>query len=68
MLAGIVEGVYAVDKNRLIRYLNPQAQKLLGVSAEQAVGRFCGDVLRPQAEDGRGVSPLPDRFHVTSIP
>jgi signal transduction histidine kinase len=53
VLAGIVEGVYAVDKNRLIRYLNPQAQKLLGVTAEQAVGRFCGDVLQPQAEDGR---------------
>ena len=53
VLAGIVEGVYAVDKNRLIRYLNPQAQKLLGVTAEEAVGRFCGDVLRPQAEDGR---------------
>ena len=53
VLAGIVEGVYAVDKNRIIRYLNPQAQKLLGVTAAQAVGRFCGDVLKPQAEDGR---------------
>jgi signal transduction histidine kinase/HAMP domain-containing protein len=53
VLSGIVEGVYAVDKNRLIRYLNPQAQKLLGVTAAEAVGRFCGDVLKPQAEDGR---------------
>ena len=33
VLAGIVEGVYAVDKNRTIRYLNPQAAKLLGVQA-----------------------------------
>ena len=32
VLGGIVEGVYAVDKNRIIRYLNPQAQKLLGVT------------------------------------
>jgi signal transduction histidine kinase len=53
VLSGIVEGVYAVDKNRNIRYLNPQAQKLLGVSAEAAVGRFCGDVLQPRPEDGR---------------
>jgi signal transduction histidine kinase len=53
VLSGIVEGVYAVDKDRLIRYLNPQAQRLLGVSAAEAVGRFCGDVLKPQAEDGR---------------
>jgi len=53
VLAGIVEGVYAVDKNRTIRYLNPQAAKLLGVTPEQAVGRFCGDVLSPRDEDGR---------------
>jgi signal transduction histidine kinase len=53
VLTGIVEGVYAVDKNRIIRYLNPQAARLLGVAAADAVGRFCGDVLRPQDEDGR---------------
>jgi len=53
VLGGIVEGVYAVDKNRIIRYLNPQAERLLGLSSEEAVGRFCGDVLKPRAEDGR---------------
>ena len=53
VLGGIVEGVYAVDRNRIIRYLNPQAARLLSVTPEQAVGRFCGDVLKPRAEDGR---------------
>jgi signal transduction histidine kinase/HAMP domain-containing protein len=53
VLGGIVEGVYAVDRNRIIRYLNPQAERLLGVTAEQAVGRFCGDVLKPRDEEGR---------------
>jgi signal transduction histidine kinase len=53
VLSGIVEGVYAVDKDRIIRYLNPQAARLLGVSPEQAVGRFCGDVLKPRNEEGR---------------
>ena len=53
VLGGIVEGVYAVDKDRIIRYLNPQAARLLGVSPDQAVGRFCGDVLKPRNEDGR---------------
>jgi signal transduction histidine kinase len=53
VLSGIVEGVYAVDNNRVIRYLNPQAARLLGVTPEQAVGRFCGDVLQPRNEDGR---------------
>jgi signal transduction histidine kinase len=47
VLSGIVEGVYAVDKNRIIRYLNPQAARLLNVEPEGAVGRFCGDVLKP---------------------
>ena len=46
VLTGIVEGVYAVDKNRIIRYLNPQAAKLLGVQA----GRGRRPVLRRRAE------------------
>ena len=53
VLSGVVEGVYAVDKSRLIRYLNPQAARLLGVSAEDAIGRFCGDVLKPCLENGQ---------------
>ncbi len=53
MLSGIVEGVYAVDKSRVIRYLNPQAARLLGVQPEQAIGRFCGDVLKPCLENGQ---------------
>jgi signal transduction histidine kinase len=47
VLSGIVEGVYAVDKHRAIRYLNPQAARLLNVEPDAAVGRFCGDVLKP---------------------
>jgi len=53
VLGGIVEGVYAVDRDRIIRYLNPQAARLLGIAPEEATGRFCGDVLRPQPQDGR---------------
>ncbi len=52
VLGGIVEGVYAVDKSRVIRYLNPQAARLLGVQAHEAIGRFCGDVLQPCLENG----------------
>jgi signal transduction histidine kinase len=47
MLAGVVEGVFAVDANRNVRYLNPQAQRMLGLDAESTVGKFCGDVLKP---------------------
>src|SRR5690606_28822668 len=54
VLAGIVEGVFAVDRDRKIRYLNPQAARLLGLDPDEAVGRFCGDVLLPRADkDGR---------------
>jgi signal transduction histidine kinase len=52
VLGGIVEGVYAVDEERRIRYLNPQAATLLGVDPNEALGRFCGDVLSPEPVDG----------------
>jgi len=53
VLQGIVEGVFAVDAERVVRYLNPQAARLLGVDAAGAVGRFCGDLLRPCETAGR---------------
>lgn len=59
VLGGIAEGVYAVDRDRRVLYLNPPAARLLGVTPEEAVGRFCGDLLRPHAE--RGVLPCEER-------
>jgi signal transduction histidine kinase len=47
VLEAVVEGVYAVDQERNIRYLNPQAARLLGIEARDALGKFCGDVLKP---------------------
>jgi K+-sensing histidine kinase KdpD len=47
VLAGTLEGVFAVDKSRIITYLNPQGARMLGITAEQAIGQFCGDVLKP---------------------
>lgn len=52
IITGIVEGVFSVDRERRIRYLNPQAAALLGVAPEQAIGQFCGDVLHPQGVNG----------------
>jgi signal transduction histidine kinase len=56
VLGGIVEGVYSVDEERRIRFLNPQAERLLKVPASEAIGRFCGDVLKP-ALDAHGRRP-----------
>jgi signal transduction histidine kinase len=63
VLAGVVEGVLAVDGERRITYLNPQAERLLGTTAEAARGRFCGDLLRPEGGDGSypGSYPCDDR-------
>jgi signal transduction histidine kinase len=47
VLSGTIEGVYAVDKQRCITYLNPQGARMLGIKAEEAIGKFCGDVLKP---------------------
>jgi signal transduction histidine kinase/HAMP domain-containing protein len=52
LLAGMVEGVFAVDRERRLRYLNPQAAGLLGIPADEALGRFCGDVLQPRLPGG----------------
>jgi signal transduction histidine kinase len=52
ILSGIVEGVFSVDRDRRIRYLNPQMAALLGIKPEDATGRFCGDVLNPVGPDG----------------
>jgi signal transduction histidine kinase len=52
VLEAVVEGVYAVDQERNIRYLNPQAARLLGVESADAIGKFCGDVLKPGAPPG----------------
>jgi signal transduction histidine kinase len=53
VLGGIIEGVYAVDQHRNVRYLNVQAARLLRIDPAEAVGRFCGDVLQPLEEEGR---------------
>jgi signal transduction histidine kinase len=52
ILTGISEGVFSVDRDRRITYLNPQTAALLGVRPDEALGRFCGDVLNPRGTNG----------------
>ncbi|HLK70445.1 MAG TPA: ATP-binding protein, partial [Steroidobacteraceae bacterium] len=52
VLAGVVEGVFAVDDQRRIRYANAQVARLLRRSPNDIVGQFCGDVLRPAPVEG----------------
>jgi signal transduction histidine kinase len=41
-----------VDSDRRIRYANAQVAKLLRRPEGEIVGRFCGDVLQPQPQQG----------------
>ncbi len=59
VLEAVVEGVYAVDQERNIRYLNPQAARLLGV---EAAGRH-RQVLRRRAQALRAQRHAPLRHH-----
>jgi signal transduction histidine kinase len=52
VLSGVVEGVFAVDMERRIRYANAQVSKLLQRPEDEIVGQFCGDVLQPRASNG----------------
>ena len=62
VLSGVIEGVYAVDHERRIRYANAQVARLLGRPAGEIVGQFCGDVLQPAARQRRAAvrAQLPD--------
>ncbi|WP_449246718.1 PAS domain-containing sensor histidine kinase [Desulfarculus baarsii] len=65
-------GVLAVDEHYNVTQINPAAQKILGVNANQALGRYCHDVmgcdndplcpLRRSAAEGRTAGP--DDWHV----
>ncbi|MEO8275715.1 MAG: ATP-binding protein [Thermoanaerobaculia bacterium] len=59
VLGGITEGVFAVDRDRRMVYMNAAAAAQLAITEADAVGRFCGDVLRPLTVDG--VRPCDDR-------
>ncbi len=52
VVSGIAEGVVAVDGERRVRFLSAPAAGILGVDPAQAVGMFCGDLLRPEPLDG----------------
>ncbi|MBK9714958.1 MAG: HAMP domain-containing protein [Kouleothrix sp.] len=52
IITGVVEGVFSVDRQRRVRYVNPQAAAVLGLDEQAILGRFCGDVLNPQGPGG----------------
>jgi len=48
ILDSLGEGIFTVDKQFRITFVNRAAEKMLGVKRDEALGRFCKDVLRSQ--------------------
>jgi PAS domain S-box-containing protein len=46
ILDSITDGVFTVDENMVITYINKAAEKITGLSREQAIGGYCFEVLR----------------------
>ncbi|MBL1213362.1 MAG: sigma 54-interacting transcriptional regulator [Ignavibacteriae bacterium] len=46
ILNSIVEGVFTVDKNLKITYLNTAAERITGVKQGDAIGHYCFETLR----------------------
>jgi diguanylate cyclase (GGDEF)-like protein/PAS domain S-box-containing protein len=52
ILEALQDGVYVVDRNRLITYWNAAATSLTGYDAEEVVGRFCFDNILQHVDAG----------------
>jgi diguanylate cyclase (GGDEF)-like protein/PAS domain S-box-containing protein len=56
LLDGLYEGVYFVDRNRVIRYWNHAAEQITGFSTEDVIGNSCSDnILIHVDEHGRSL-------------
>ena len=57
ILSSVGDGVYGVDGDGTIQFINPAAVDLLGYAdAEEVIGRNASDVVHPSQDDG---TPLP---------
>ena len=46
ILNSIADGVFTVDLNWRITYLNSAAERIIGISKEEAVGKFCAEIFK----------------------
>jgi len=53
ILQTIGEGLYQVDRNGNVDYVNPVGEQLLGYRAEELIGRSAHEVVHRPAEDSR---------------
>ncbi|MCA9735706.1 MAG: sigma 54-interacting transcriptional regulator [Deferribacteres bacterium] len=46
ILDSVADGVFTVDEDMRITYFNRAAEKITGITRDQAVGQFCFDILK----------------------
>jgi len=46
ILDRIVDGIFTIDKEKKLLFMNLAAEKITGFSREEAIGKFCFDILR----------------------
>ncbi len=46
ILDSIAEGVFTIDQDMVITYFNREAEKITGISRQEAIGQYCFEVLR----------------------
>ncbi len=58
ILGSVGDGVYGVDANGRISFVNPMALRLLGyVDEAEVVGKNAHELLHPAGEDGKAIAP-----------
>lgn len=60
-LESMADGMISTDLDARVVFINPAAEKLLGLSAAQAVGRPVDEIFRLRSESGNGALPCPVR-------
>jgi diguanylate cyclase (GGDEF)-like protein/PAS domain S-box-containing protein len=65
IIENLHDGLYFVDRNRVITYWNPAAEKITGYMAEEVVGKACSENILNHVDNGgnnlcTGMCPLAD--------
>jgi two-component system phosphate regulon sensor histidine kinase PhoR len=63
ILSSIGDGIIAIDKNGKIIFINQTAEKMLGFSAEESLGRLWHAILKRDDEKGNLLSPKEGAFN-----
>jgi PAS domain S-box-containing protein len=54
-LASAADGAFVVDEDQRILYWNQAAQRVLGYTSEETLGRLCYELMEGQDEQGRAI-------------